>query len=104
MTFVRKAFVMQLKPGAADEYKRRHDELWPEMSDVLKAHGVHNYSIYLHGTALFAYAEIEDPKRWDSLSTEAAVRKWWDHMADLMQVNEDNSPVVQELQEMFHIE
>ena len=101
---MRKAFTMEILPGTAVEYKSRHDTLWPDMHAVLKAHGVANYSIYLQGTTLFAHAEIEDEARWASLAEEAVVKRWWDHMADIMVVNPDNSPVAHDLDEVFHID
>ena len=104
MAKIRKAFVMEINPGVEDEYRRRHDELWPEMHEVLKSHGVTNYSIYLSGTTLYAYAEIADESAWASLAEEPVVRKWWDHMADIMKVNDDNSPVAVDLEEMFHLD
>ncbi len=104
MAKIRKAFVMEINPGVEAEYRRRHDELWPEMHEVLRSHGVSNYSIYLSGTTLFACAEIEDEAAWASLAEEPVVRKWWDHMADIMKVNDDNSPVAVDLKEMFHLD
>lgn len=41
------AFLMKLKPGFEEEYKKRHDEIWPELSETLTAAGVSDYSIYL---------------------------------------------------------
>ena len=58
---IRKAFLMTLKPGHQDEYEKRHNPIWPDLQNVLKKHGVTNYSIFLYRDAdlLFAYAEIE---------------------------------------------
>jgi len=102
---LRKAFVMQLKPGVEEEYARRHNPIWDELADVLKAHGVSNYSIFLHpGTRqLFAYAEIEDEERWQAIALTPVCRRWWDFMADLMEVNPDHSPVGIPLGEVFHL-
>jgi L-rhamnose mutarotase len=43
----RHAFKMKLKPGVAAEYKKRHDEIWPELAAELRAAGVSDYSIFL---------------------------------------------------------
>ena len=104
-TMLRKAFVMQLKPGVEKEYARRHNPIWDELADVLKAHGVSNYSIFLHpGTRqLFGYAEIEDEERWQAIASTPVCRRWWDFMADLMEVNPDHSPVGIPLGEVFHL-
>jgi L-rhamnose mutarotase len=103
---IRKSFVMQLNPGPAEEYRRRHNPIWNELEQTLKAHGVHNYSIFLHLEThqLFAYAEIEDEERWNAIAKTPICRQWWDYMADLMEVNADNSPRAFELNEVFHID
>jgi L-rhamnose mutarotase len=103
---IRKCFVMQLKRGAEEEYRQRHRPIWKELEDVLRTHGVHNYSIALHSETgqLFAYAEIEDDARWNAIAQTPTCRRWWDYMADLMEVNPDRSPRAVELQEMFHLD
>lgn len=103
---IRKSFVMQLKPAAQEEYRRRHNPIWKELEETLRAQGVHNYSISVHPETgqLFAYAEIEDEGRWDAIAQTAVCRRWWDYMASLMEVNAGHSPRVVELQELFHLE
>ena len=97
---------MQLNPGAEEEYRRRHNPIWEELEAVLRSHGVRHYSITLHPETgqLFAYAEIEDEGRWNAIAQTPVCRRWWNHMADLMEVNADRSPRVIELREMFHLE
>ncbi|MBV9997834.1 MAG: L-rhamnose mutarotase [Verrucomicrobia bacterium] len=103
---IRKCFVMQLHPDAEEEYRRRHNPIWKELEEVLRSHGVHNYSIALHPDTrqLFAYAEIEDEDRWNAIAETPVCRRWWDSMASLMEVNADNSPRAIELRELFHLE
>jgi L-rhamnose mutarotase len=103
---IRKFFLMQLNRGAEEEYRKRHNPIWKELEEVLLTHGVHNYSIALHAETgeLFAYVEIEDEARWKAIAQTPACRRWWEHMADLMQVNPDRSPRATELQEMFHLD
>jgi len=101
---IRKAFVMKLYEGNEDEYQRRHNPIWPELEAVIKAHGVHNYSIFRRGLELFAYAEIEDEARWASLADEPVVRRWWEHMAPLMESNPDASPMAVDIVEVFHLD
>ncbi len=102
----RKAFLMSVNPGKEAEYERRHRPIWPELEAVLKAHGVHNYSILLHPATrqLFAYAEIESEEQWAAIAQTPVCRKWWAHMKDLMPSNPDNSPVSQPLKEVFHVD
>lgn len=101
---IRKAFVMSVNPGSESEYARRHQPIWQELADVLRAHGVHNYSIHLlPGTRqLFGYAEIESEERWQSIAQTEVCRRWWKHMADVMPANADSSPVSAPLQEVFY--
>ncbi len=103
---LRKAFLMTLKPGNRDEYERRHNPIWPELQQVLKQHGVHNYSIYLNDSdqRLFAYVEIESEELWQRIASTEVCQRWWAHMKDLMLTNEDNSPLSVELKEVFHID
>jgi len=103
---IRKFFVMQLNRGAEEEYRQRHNPIWKELEEVLRTHGVHNYSIALHPETgkLFSYAEIEDEARWNTIAQTPACRRWWDYMAGFMEVNADHSPRAAELQEMFHLD
>ena len=103
---IRKALVMQVDPDKHEEYCRRHNPIWEELHVVLKAHGVHNYSIFLHPETnqLFAYVEIEDESRWQSIADTEICRRWWVYMRDIMPSNPDNSPCSQELNEVFHID
>lgn len=102
---IRKAFMMSVNPGQREEYEQRHNPIWPELEQILKDYGVHNYSIFFDGETnqLFAYAEIEDETRWNAIATTAECRKWWAHMKEIMPSNPDNSPVARDLEEVFHI-
>lgn len=99
------AFKMKLFPGQEEEYKRRHDELWPEMQKLLKEKGVSNFSIFLdeETLTLFAYLESEDPSRLDELPGDPVQKKWWAYMKDIMATNTDNSPARTDLIEVFHL-
>lgn len=103
---IRKASIMFVNRDSYEEYKRCHDELWSEMADELKAHGAHNYSIFLDKETgrLFAYVEIEDEAKWDQMSETEICKKWWAYMEPLMDTNPDNSPVAINLDEVFHLE
>ncbi len=97
---------MTLRPGRQAEYERRHAAVWPDLLEVLKAHGVRNYSIFLERGAdrLFAYAEIESEELWRRISETEACRRWWSYMKELMLTNPDNSPVADDLDEVFHLD
>ena len=95
---------MKLKPGFEKEYKKRHDEIWPELSRELTNAGVYDYSIFLdeETLTLFAVQKLKDDNTAGGLPSNPIVRKWWDYMADIMEVNPDNSPVEQGLPEVFY--
>jgi L-rhamnose mutarotase len=96
---------MHLNPGCEEEYKKRHDKLWPELEDVLKSHGVHNYSISLcrETNQLFGYAETDSEEKWNAIARTEACRKWWKHMSDIMATNPDKSPKSTNLCEVFYL-
>jgi L-rhamnose mutarotase len=100
------AFRMNLNPGQAAEYKRRHDEIWPELAALLREAGVSDYSIWLDEEThhLFAILTRTDDHGMDALPSSAVVRKWWDYMADVMETLPDNTPVQVPLAKMFHLE
>lgn len=102
----RLAFKMKLKPGSTEEYERRHDEIWPELRQLLKDSGISEYSIFLDAETdtLFAFQKVSGDGGSQDLSDNAIVRKWWDYMADLMEVNADKSPVSTSLKEVFFLE
>ena len=103
---IRKAFVMSVNKGVEAEYERRHRPIAQDLHEVLKSHGVKNYSIFLHPETnqLFGYAEIEDEARWIAIANTPACRKWWAYMKDMMPTNPDNSPKSVGLREVFHID
>jgi len=99
-------FRMQLNAGQAVEYRKRHDEIWPELVRLLKEAGVCDYSIYLHeGTnSLFAVLRRPASHTMDRLPLEPLMQRWWAHMADIMVTASDNEPVVEPLERMFYLE
>jgi L-rhamnose mutarotase len=105
---VRKAFVIQAKPGMAAEYQRRHNPIWPELQEALKRHGVGNYSIFLRKDTgeLFGYLEVEDEARFQQIAANEACRRWWRYMTEVLVSESDDSPKAKEdmLKEVFHLD
>lgn len=99
------SFKMKLKPGFEAEYKKRHDDIWPELSKVLLDAGVSDYSIFLdeETLTLFAVQKLTGENTAGDLPNHPVVRRWWDHMADIMETHPDNSPVCIPLVEVFHM-
>lgn len=99
------AFKMQLNKGCEAEYKKRHDELWPELKQLLTTTGISEYSIFLDETTngLFCILQIQDTLLLDDLSKEPLMQKWWLYMKDIMESNTDHSPVTISLKEVFYL-
>ena len=99
-------FKMKLYPGFKDEYEKRHNELWPEMIEMLHEYGARNYSIFLdeETDTLFGYIEVRDPEYYGKSADTEICQKWWDFMASVMETNPDNSPVSVDLPCLFHLD
>lgn len=101
----RVAFKMKLHPGKEAEYKKRHDELWPELEQLLKQTGIQEYSIFLDPDtlSLFGVLKINDEKALDTLPSHPVMKRWWTYMKDIMDSNPDHSPVSVPLKEVFYL-
>ncbi|MBN8686935.1 MAG: L-rhamnose mutarotase [Chitinophagales bacterium] len=101
----RLAFKMKLYKGREEEYKKRHDEIWPELVSLLKETGISHYSIFLEEETgfLFGVLEIADPAMMDTLPAHPVMKKWWAYMKDIMESNPDNSPVSVPLKDVFYM-
>ena len=99
---MRQAWVMKLKPGHEAVYKKKHDEIWPEMVEMMRRDGIRNYSIYRHGLLLFAYLERDRPAAEGKPGPDSIIWKWWKDMAEHMETNPDTSPVIEPVEEMFY--
>jgi len=97
------AFTMKLFPGMADEYKRRHDNIWPELIDLLEESGISSYSISLdeERNMLFARMTVKDFNLLQQLAHHPLMHKWWAYMQDIMETAPDGSPLSETLRPMF---
>jgi L-rhamnose mutarotase len=96
---------MKLHVGQEAEYKKRHDELWPELHQLLKNAGISDYSIFLDQKTndLFAVMEVESTIALDELPKHPVMKKWWTYMKDIMDTNTDHSPLSIPLKEVFYL-
>ncbi|MCK0122712.1 L-rhamnose mutarotase [Loktanella sp. F6476L] len=101
----RYVFRMRLNDGMADEYKRRHDAIWPELVDLLHGAGVSDYSIHLDESTnhLIGVLTRTDDHGMDDLPNHPLMQKWWAYMGDIMETNADHSPVAVALTPLFHM-
>jgi L-rhamnose mutarotase len=97
---------MKLKPGFENEYRKRHDKIWPELRALLSSAGVSDYTIFLdkETNTLFGFQKTSNTSGSQDLGKELIVQKWWKYMADIMEVNADYSPVTVALEEVFHMD
>ncbi len=100
------SFKMKLKPGFKEEYRKRHNAIWPELKKLIKDSGVSDYSIFLdeETNILFACQKQGGTQSSQDLGSTAVVQKWWAYMADIMETNPDNSPITKSLVEVFYLE
>lgn len=105
MTLEKYAFKMKLNPGMQAEYKKRHDEIWPDLVELLAQAGVSDYSIHLDPETNILFGVLTRPKDHGmaSLPDHPVMKRWWAHMADIMETNPDNSPVAVDLVPVFHL-
>jgi L-rhamnose mutarotase len=99
------AFQMQLFKGYEAEYKKRHDELWPELHALLKQTGISDYAIFLNSNTnvLFGVLTIDEPAKLDDLPAHPVMQRWWDYMSDIMETNADKSPISIPLENVFYL-
>jgi L-rhamnose mutarotase len=99
------AFKMKLHKGSEEEYKKRHDEIWPELAALLTDNGISDYSIFLDEETgfLFGVLKVVNSALLDTLPLQPIMQKWWAYMKDIMDSNEDNSPVSIPLKEVFYL-
>lgn len=101
----RHAFKMKLNHGMEAEYRKRHDEIWPELVELLHEAGVSDYSIYLDPETriLFGVLTRTQNHGMANLPDHPVMKRWWAHMADIMETNADNSPVATDLVPVFYM-
>ena len=100
------AFLMRLKPGHEAEYRKRHDEIWPELKEALRRAGIFDYSIFLdeQTSNLFAVLKLRPDNSRAELPALPIMRRWWNHMADLMDVDATNKPIERPLVRVFRMD
>jgi len=85
------AFLLGVKKGYEDEYKKRHDNLWPELSEEMSKAGFRKMSIFRFGQKLFLYAEVEDYAESVRILEKSPVSiRWEEYMAPIMENFEGN--------------
>ena len=97
----------KIKAGMQAEYKRKHDEIWPEMVELLKSAGIRNYSIWSDGRDVFGYYECEKGIAFaeKTQAESPVVDRWNEYMADVLELEMDPETGAQpKLERMFLME
>ncbi len=99
------AFRMKVHPGRIAEYKKRHDEIWPELQAALTAAGISDYSIWHDPETDYLFATLvrSDDHRMAELPKTEVNRRWWAFMDDIMDYDADGTPTVVALDKVFHL-
>ena len=100
----RVAFVMRLKDGGLAEYKRNHDNIWPELVAEIEKSGIAQITIFEKDPMLFLYSEIYDEDAWNKLWSSAIHDRWGEIMNPLMYFNEEGKVDSTTVNEVFHLE
>jgi L-rhamnose mutarotase len=105
MTGEKHAFRMKLNPGMKAEYRKRHDAIFPELVTLLREAGISDYSIHLdeETNILFGVLWRRSDHSMEALPDHPVMRRWWAHMADIMETAPDNAPIVRPLETLFHM-
>jgi L-rhamnose mutarotase len=102
------AFIFRIKPELKNEYKKAHDEIWPDMAQAIRDSGIKNYSIFFRKDGnLFAYLEAEDPEKSFEYIGKQEVNERWQISMDKFFVKEDPQilgPEMEVIEEVFHID
>lgn len=102
----RVCFTFELYEGVEEEYKRRHDQIWPDLVADIKAAGFSNYSLFRRGSQIVAYAEV-DPDlatAMSKLASSEANARWSSWFEDLIVNLTDAKGRLMSLQEVWHLD
>lgn len=101
----RHVFKMKLNPGMEAEYRKRHDEIWPDLVDLLHDAGISDYTIHLDPETNLLIGVLTRTKthKMADLPSHPVMKRWWADMADIMATNPDNSPWAVDLKPVFYM-
>lgn len=99
-------FKMYLKAGFENEYQQRHQNIWPEIVELLKKNGISEYSIFWdrETNELIGFQKKAGEISSQNLGDVDIMKKWWKYMSDIMETNSDESPISIPLREVFYME
>ena len=95
-----KALTYQLKPGCYAEYKKAHDEVWPELAQAMSDNQV-NMVIHHHEERLYLYMTSPTEEHFDRSHTGEVAERWLAYMATLMITDDEGTTIMEEMDMAF---
>lgn len=96
--------IAQLKPEKITEYKRLHAQVWPDVLITITACNIHNYTIFLKETELFAYFEYiggDYEKDMKKMADDPVTQEWWKRTKPCF-LHHDTQTYYTDMDEIFH--
>ena len=102
----RVCFLARVRPGRLDEYRVRHQEVWPEMRAALTRAGWGNYSIFLAADGLLVgYLETPDYRAaLDAMAATEVNRRWQAEMSEFFVADGPPDESFTRITEIFHLD
>ena len=101
---LRRAFSLQLEPGALAEYKEKHDNIWPELVEEIGRLGIARMTAFEADPSIFYYSEVLDVAAWDRLWASEVHDRWAEMFKSLIAFNDDAQVDARFMNEIFHLE
>ena len=101
---IRRAYTIQLAPGALAEYTQKHDEIWPELVEEFRRQGIAQLTAFVADPVVFYYAEVVDEDAFERLFQTAVHDRWAEEFTDLIAFDEDGQVSAPFMTEIFHLE
>ena len=92
--------ILKIRPGCHEEYKRRHDALWPELATAMRERDIHMV-IYHFEDSLFMHATAPSQFAWEELNALPITTRWDEYMAEVLQTQAGGKPIFYVLPAVF---
>ncbi len=102
----RLCFTFEIRPGTEAEYKKRHDEIWPELVEAITGAGLKNYTLFRRGTEIIAYVECEPSVEvaFAKLAPTEVNARWSKWFEDVIVSLTDEDGNLYRVEEVWHLD
>jgi len=101
---IRSAFTLKVKLGKLAEYRKYHDEIWPELVAEIKRSGIKSMTSFERDSTVFYFSETESADSWERLWNSEVHQRWAKLMGPLIEMRPDGKVDSASLMEIFHLE